>query len=64
MKKINTIEAMKVIGGCEDVCTSEFVKGSRYGDTLVCTEVVTCTDKHGVQTKTIKPATMDQCSGG
>lgn len=52
MKKINTIEAMKVIGGCEDVCTSEFVKGSRYGDTLVCTEVVTCTDKHGVQTKT------------
>lgn len=64
MKKINMIEAMQIIGGCEDVCTSEFVKGSRQGDPLVCTEVVTCTDKHGVQTQTLKAATMDQCTGG
>lgn len=61
MKKINMTEAMLVVGGCKDVCESEFVLGGRPGDTAVCTEVISCTDKHGEVTKTIKPADMTQC---
>lgn len=61
MKKMNMIEAMQIVGGCEDVCTSEFVVAGRPGAEPVCTEVVTCTDKHGVETKTIKAADMAQC---
>ncbi|MBW7981698.1 DUF4762 family protein [Enterobacillus tribolii] len=64
MKKINMIEAMQVVGGCEDVCTSEFVAATPVGGKLTCVELTTCVDKHGVETQTVKSATLADCNLG
>lgn len=64
MKKINMIEAMQVVGGCEDVCTAEFVVVSVAGAPDQCVELTTCTDKHGEVTNSVKSATMADCGLG
>lgn len=59
MKKINMSEASAVIGGTT-TCVNSF-ELNMVGDVKFCNAIKTCTDKHGVVTKSYTPAAIINC---
>lgn len=60
MKKLNIAQAEAIVGGKCKTCTDAFEWVSN-GGVEACNAVQTCTDKHGVVTKTYKVAPSSSC---
>ncbi|AGB79885.1 DUF4762 family protein [Pseudocitrobacter faecalis] len=61
MKKINSIEAAKIVGGCCKTCESTY-ENVTVGGVTSCKLITTCTDKHG-STTTVQNADSSKCGG-
>lgn len=59
MKKISMSEASIVVGG-KTTCVNSF-ELNMVGDDKFCNAIKTCTDKHGVITKSYTPAAIINC---
>ena len=60
MKKLTMIEAAGIIGGNKETCVSSY-EAVVVGGAASCKEVITCTDKHGNSTTSMKDASPSAC---